>query len=172
MSLKVNLYQERRRQNDNYGKIYGRAKNAEPIGIDELAKHMNEHNTPFSKGVIKGIITDMASCIKELILMGQPVKLADLGIFKASVVSTPANTPKDFDLSKNIKSVKLLCQATGEITRKKLTEGAMLEYTELASKVREGRVDISTLYDEEDDDNNSGNSGSGDDSGEPDPVRP
>jgi len=33
---------------------------------------MSNHNTPFSKGAIKGMLTDMVVCIKELLLEGIP----------------------------------------------------------------------------------------------------
>ena len=45
-----------------YGKYYARPVVTETIGIDELAEHMASHNTPFSKGAIKGLLTDMVSC--------------------------------------------------------------------------------------------------------------
>ena len=40
-----------------YGKYYARPVVTETIGIDELAEHMASHNTPFSKGAIKGLLT-------------------------------------------------------------------------------------------------------------------
>jgi hypothetical protein len=171
MTIKVNLIQERRRANDNYGKVYARAKNSEPIDIAGLAKHMADHGSPFSTGTIQGILTDMVKCIKELILTGQPVKLADLAIFKISLVSGPANTAADFDLGTNLKGVKLLAQATGEMTRKELLKDVSFEYTDLANKVRAGLVDITQLYVDEEDDHSGSGSGSGG-SNEPDPVRP
>ena len=27
------------------------------VNVDELARHMSEHNTPYSKGAIKGVLT-------------------------------------------------------------------------------------------------------------------
>lgn len=142
--LKINLYRNNNAESTFYGKVYGRVENANPIGIDELAQHMSEHNTPYSKGVIKGILTDMAACIKELMLLGQPVKLADLAIFKASAVSKPANDAKSFDLSKNISAIKLTAIATGIVTRKQLTEDALLTYTSLAEEVRAGNATLKT----------------------------
>ena len=37
----------------------------ETIGLDELSEHMSKHNTPFSAGAIKGMLTDIIGCIKE-----------------------------------------------------------------------------------------------------------
>ncbi len=53
----------------------------ETFDIEKLAKHMSNHNTPYSSGVIKGVLADMVSCTKELILDGKNVKLDDLAIF-------------------------------------------------------------------------------------------
>ena len=50
-----------------------------------LAEHMSNHNSPYSKGVIKGLLTDMISCIKELLLEGKNVKVDDLAIFSLGI---------------------------------------------------------------------------------------
>ena len=142
--LKINLYRNNNSDSVYYGKVYGRVENAEPIGVEQLAKHMSEHNTPYSQGVIKGILTDMVSCIKELMLMGQPVKLSDLAIFKATVESSPANDAKSFDLGKHIKKVKLCAQATGEMKQKQLTAEGLLCFTSLAEEIRAGRAQLKT----------------------------
>jgi len=143
MALKINLYKNKNENSPKFGRIYGRVKNSAPIGIEELAQHMSEHNTPYSKGVIKGILTDMASCIKELMLMGQPVKLADLAIFSAEVTSDSAADAKSFNLVEHIKNVRLLARATGIVSRKQLSDDALLEYTDLAQKIRNGEAVLS-----------------------------
>ena len=71
------------RQNKNeasaaYGKWFAYPVIEETIDLDGLAGHMANHNTPFSKGAIKGMLTDMVSCVKELLLEGKNVKIADL----------------------------------------------------------------------------------------------
>ena len=58
-------------------KWYARPVVNETLNIEALAKHMSDHNTPFSPGVIRGVLTDMVACIKELILDGKNVKLDD-----------------------------------------------------------------------------------------------
>ena len=143
MALQINLYKNKNENSTKFGRVYGRVKNSEPIGIKELAQHMSEHNTPFSKGVIQGILADMAGCIKELILMGQPVKIADLAIFSAEVTSDSATTADKYDLQKHIKNVRLLAKSTGIVTRKELTDDVLLEYTDLAQKIRSGEAKLS-----------------------------
>ena len=56
------------------GKYYPRVEYKESISMAKLAKHMHEHNTVYSKGVIIGVLSDMVSCIKELCLDGNVVK--------------------------------------------------------------------------------------------------
>ena len=43
-----------------YGKYYAYPVVTQTIGMDGLATHMSGHNTPFSPGAIKGMLTDMA----------------------------------------------------------------------------------------------------------------
>jgi len=143
--LKVNFYKNKRQGHKNYGKLYVRAENAEPIGISELAEHMAEHDTPFSPGTINGILTDMVRCIRELMLMGQPVKLDNLAIFKASIESKPANDLETFDLKTNVKNVKLLAIATGKVTRAELTDDAFLGYSSLAKRIKAGELILSDV---------------------------
>ena len=65
-------------ESKDYNKWYARAVAEETIGIDKLSAHMANHNTPFSKGCIKGVLQDMVACIKELLLEGKNVKIDDL----------------------------------------------------------------------------------------------
>ena len=78
------------RQNKNqtslaYGKFFAYPVIEETINLDALAEHMANHNTPFSKGAIKGMLTDMVNCIKELLLEGKTVKIDDLAIFSLGI---------------------------------------------------------------------------------------
>ena len=143
--LKVNFYKNKRQGDKNYGKIYCRAENADPIGIDQLAQHMAEHDTPFSAGTIRGILTDMVRCIRELMLLGQPVKLDNLAIFKASIQSKPANDVESFDLDSHVKAIKLTAVATGKLTRKQLGDSATLGYTSLAQRIKKGEIILSSV---------------------------
>lgn len=118
-------------------KWYVRPVQKETFGIKEMAKHMEEHNTPFSAGTIEGILTDFVKCIREQILNGNTVKIDDLAIFKVSVESnayeTFGNQDKDGkptaiaklgEGNAVVRSTKLLAQATGEMMRERLNLGA------------------------------------------------
>ena len=63
---------------------------------------MAKHGTAYSKGTMWAVITDMITCVHELILRGQAVKIDDLAIFSIGIVSKPAPTAKEFDAHANI----------------------------------------------------------------------
>ena len=113
------------------GKWYARAISNELVDIDGLAKHMAAHNTPYSEGCIRGVLHDMADCIKELLLDGKNVKLDQLAIFSVSLQTTGADTAEAFTVAKNIKGIKLNARATGSLTSlsKDITLKEATEYT-------------------------------------------
>ena len=128
------------RQNKNetsaaYGKYFAYPVIEETITLDGLAEHMSNHNTPFSKGAIKGTLTDMVNCIKELLLEGKNGKIDDLAIFSlGSKNRGGANTEKDFTVTGNIKGVKLRARATGELVTKNLNLEATLKKATATTK--------------------------------------
>ncbi len=69
----------------------------------------------------------MISCIKELILDGKNVKLDDLAIFSVGLVSTGAATADAFNVSDNVKSLKLRARATGELSNTQINLDAQLK---------------------------------------------
>ena len=75
MSIFYRLYQSKNDKSVTYGKWYGRAVTmGETVSLEDLAEHMAQHNSPYSEGVIKGVLTDMVNCIRELVLEGKAVK--------------------------------------------------------------------------------------------------
>ena len=148
--IELNVYKNNDANSQNYGKAYARVDYKEMYDIDKLAEHMAEHNTPFSKGTIKGILTDMVSCIRELTLNGNTVKIANLAIFKASVLSNPCSRyavmratigsksvkvgGQTVETGNAVKSMKLLAQATGEYVKAELNKDAVLGWTKLAQE--------------------------------------
>ena len=116
--IRIKLYQNNNAESKVYQKWYPRIVADETIGLDELAEHMASHNTPFSKGAIKGILTDAVVCTKELLLLGKNVKYPDLAIFSIGlkVKKGGADTKEDFSVAKCITGLKLRARATGELT--------------------------------------------------------
>ena len=125
------LKQNKNRKSPAFGKYFAYPVIEETIDLDALAEHMSNHNTPYSKGAIKGMLTDMVSCIKELLLEGKNVKIADLAIFSLGIKNNGGAVSEDvFTVSKNIKGVKLRARATGELIAKSLNLEATLKAVE------------------------------------------
>lgn len=114
------------------GLWYARPVIEETFDIEKLAKHMSNHNTPYSSGVIKGVLADMVSCTKELILDGKNVKLDDLAIFSVGIVSKKgAQSAADFSLANNVKGLKLRARATGELSNAQINLDGQLKEASL-----------------------------------------
>ncbi len=133
-----------------YEKWYPRVVADETIGLDELAEHMASHNTPFSKGAIKGILTDAVVCTKELLLLGKNVKFPDLAIFSIGLrVKGGADTKEEWTVAKYIEGLRLRARATGE-----------LKPANLDTTIK--RIDLATSTDSDDkDDSGKDNTPSG-----------
>ena len=129
------LKQNKNRKSPAFGKWFAFPVIEETIDLDALAEHMSNHNTPYSKGAIKGMLTDMVSCIKELLLEGKNVKIADLAIFSLGIKNNGGAVSEEvFTVSKNIKGVKLRARATGELIAKSLNLEASLKKASATSK--------------------------------------
>ena len=126
--LRISLYQNNNEKSQAYQKWYPRVVAEETIGLDELAEHMASHNTPFSKGAIKGILTDAVVFTKELLLLGKNVKFPDLAIFSVGLrVLGGSPTPEEFNVSKYVRGVKLRARGTGELTSANLKLDATIK---------------------------------------------
>ena len=101
-------------------KYYARAFHDETVGLEELAKHMSEHNTPYSPGTIHGVLKDMVACVRELLLDSKKVKLDNLAIFSLGLSSKPADSPAEFTVAGNIIKAYINALGTGEISKKQL----------------------------------------------------
>ena len=149
--IELNVYKNNDETSEQYGKAYARVDYKEQYDVSKLARHMSEHNAPFSEGTILGILTDMVKCIRELTLNGNTVKIENLAIFKASVESNPCSrygvmrasigepTTKVGNMTTEtgnaVKSMKLLAQATGEYMREELNKDVVLGWTTKAQEL-------------------------------------
>ena len=131
------------------GKTYARVNYKQSLTISDMARHMAEHNTVFSEGSILGVLTDFVKCVREMVLNGNTVKIANLAIFKATVEANGLEVLYDAATDKTVsatigelksgektgpavKSIKLLAQSTGEFTRDELKKDARLSWTDKA----------------------------------------
>lgn len=135
MALKFQLKKKTNTANEAVNnKWYGSVKHDDPVmDLDDLAEHMSEHNTPYSKGLIKGILTDMVACIREKTLEGRKIKIDDLAIFSLKVKSTGELDPKDWTVQKNITNVHLAARATGRFSIASLKDATLVESADYTS---------------------------------------
>ena len=136
-------------EREQAGKTYARVDYKETLNVQDMARHMAEHNTAFSEGSITGILIDFVKCIREQVLNGNTVKIDNLAIFKATVEANPLEVLYDAATDKvaqatigtlaegaktgpAVKVIKLLAQSTGEFTRDELKKDVKLAWTDKA----------------------------------------
>ncbi len=134
MSIFYRKYKNTNTASKSYGLWYGRAVTmGKTVTLEDLAEHMAQHNTPYSEGVIKGVLTDMVNCIRELVLEGKSVKIPNLCIFSAGIKTIGATKAEDFSAATNVRSAYLKARSAGRFTREEVTKKASIrelpEYT-------------------------------------------
>ena len=134
-------------ETEKAGNYYARVSYKQTMGVQDMAHHMAEHNTMFSEGSITGILIDFVKCVREMVLMGNTVKIDNLAIFKATVEANALESLYDADADKvasasigtlqegaktgpAVKVVKLLAQSTGDFTRDELKKDVKLSWTD------------------------------------------
>lgn len=127
--VKYNLKQNKNEDSKVYGKWFAYPLIEETLDLDDLSKHIASHNSPYSEGVIHGVLKDMVKCIKEQLLEGKNVKIDDLAIFSVGIKNAKggATSEDEFNVSKNISGVKLRARATGVLSNKSLNLEATLK---------------------------------------------
>ena len=134
-------------ETEQAGKLYARVSYKQAMTIQDMARHMAEHNTVFSEGSILGVLTDFVKCVREMVLMGNTVKIENLAIFKATVEANALEVLYDAENDKvatasigtlaegqktgaAVKTIKLLAQSTGDFTRDELKKDVKLAWTD------------------------------------------
>ena len=79
---------------ENAGKKlwYATAVSDREMNFEDFVTHISEHNSPYSRGTIHGVLMDTLDCLKELILDGKSVRFSDLGLFSIGMTSRGEET--------------------------------------------------------------------------------
>ena len=127
--IQVVLKQNKNKKMPNaYGLYYAYPVVNETYDLDKLAEHMSSHNTPFSKGAIKGMLTDAVNCIRELNLQGIAMKIDNLAIFSLGIKNKMgAKSIGEWSAAKNIAGVKSRARATGNLISASLNLDATIK---------------------------------------------
>ena len=107
IAMLVDLYKNRNTASKTYGQFYGRVFPRETLSLKGFAKHMMEHGKRVTYEELVLILQQAVSCLKELAIQGQPVKLDGLGTFYPSIESTGSATVLGYDPLVNISGVHL-----------------------------------------------------------------
>ena len=99
---------------DNSGKkkIIGVTVPDRTVRCDDFITHIANHNSPYSRGVIKGVMTDALDCLKELVLDGKNVRLSDLGLFSVGITGKSADSLEEWNVQQNVTGVHLVVRNT------------------------------------------------------------
>lgn len=167
-------------------RAYARAQVREVWDGDRFVRHLADHNGVFSRGTVKGVVSDLCKCLVEQVLNGNKVYLGELGSFSVSLSCESADSMEKFS-EDNIKAVNLVFtpgddfvnmigKATFNQVASRLAQAAMLK----AEKAGETIVDLAaakgnnsspsetpTEPDDTGDNGDSGNNGGGATGGNP-----
>ena len=106
---------------------YAKAAPDRTVEFEGLVTHMSEHNSPYSRGVINGVLTDMLDCVKELVLDGKNVRLGDLGLFSVGISSKGALTSEMWKVATHLRGVHLKVRNTKTWSNTELRNSCTIE---------------------------------------------
>lgn len=92
---------------DDPEKAYAKNQVSEIWSLEKFSKHIADHNGVYSRGTVKGVISDMCECLVEQLLNGNKIQLGELGTFGISISCEGAESLEKFT-AKNIKEVNIL----------------------------------------------------------------
>ena len=121
------------------------------MSFDEFVKHISDHNGVFTRGTVKGVVSDTCSCLVEQLLNGYKVQFGELGIFSVSITSEPAPSLKEFTAD-NITEVNLHFAPGADFTNMRskaefnlVTSRAVQAASIKAIKANEDTLDLAAL---------------------------
>lgn len=132
-------------------RAYAKAQVREVWSGDRFVQHLSDHNGVFSRGTVKGVVSDLCNCLVEQVLNGNKVYLGELGCFSISLSCKSAESLTAFT-EDNIKAVNLVFtpgedfvnmidKATFNRVASRLLQAAALK----AEKTQSSSIDLDAL---------------------------
>ena len=115
-------------------KFYATAVQDRTMEFEDFVTHISEHNSPYSRGTVHGVMMDTLDCLQELILDGKSVRFADLGLFSIGMTSRGEDNAEKVNAS-SITGVHLIVRNTKNWSNTELRK--MCKITALGSEVTE-----------------------------------
>ena len=125
---------------ENAGKKlwYATAVSDREMSFEDFVTHISEHNSPYSRGTIHGVLMDTLDCLKHLILDGKSVRFSDLGLFSIGMTSR-GEVSKEKVTAASVQGVHLIVRNTKSWSNaelKKLTK--IVAYDDYTSGADDG----------------------------------
>ena len=115
-------------------KFYATAVQDRTMEFEDFVTHISEHNSPYSRGTVHGVLMDTLDCLQELILDGKSVRFADLGLSSIGMTSRGEDNAEKVNAS-SITGVHLIVRNTKNWSNTELRK--MCKITALGSEVTE-----------------------------------
>lgn len=112
--------------NKNKQMYYATAVTDREMNFEEFVTHISEHNSPYSRGTVHGVLMDTLDCLQELILDGKSVRLSDLGLFSIGMTSRAEDT-KDKVSAASVEGVHLILRNTKTWSNAELRKKCRIE---------------------------------------------
>lgn len=109
MAVLYRLSQNKMEGSKAYGKWYAQAVMTGVVDTNALATIM-QRNCTVKKSDILAVITELIETMQDQLQESKRVKLNGLGTFKISISSSGASTASDYDVRKDVKSLRVLFQ--------------------------------------------------------------
>ena len=112
-TLKYRKIQRTPQNGENAGKKlwYATAVTDREMSFEDFVSHIAEHNSPYSRGTVHGVLMDTLDCLQELILDGKSVRLSDLGLFSIGM-SSKGETEKAKVTAATVEGIHLIVRNT------------------------------------------------------------
>lgn len=153
-------------------KYYATAQTSSTMDINAFAEHISSHGCNYSRADIAAVLTMAVDCMRENLLLGNMIKLGDLGSFEVALKCSGAETAAKFRTDVNIvdmyvnwtpgtRFTNLLQSAEFNLVPSRKSMRKIMQ----AIKAGELTIDLSDDKDDSSDDSSSsGDSGSSTDS--------
>ena len=110
------------------------------MDFEAFVTHISEHNSPYSRGTVHGVLMDTLDCLQELILDGKSVRLSDLGLFSIGMTSRAEET-QDKVSAASVEGVHLILRNTKTWSNAELRKKCRIEeYDTYGNTTDEGSV--------------------------------
>ena len=96
------------------------------VSFEDFVTHVSEHNSPYSRGTVHGVLMDTLDCLQELILDGKSVRFADLGLLSIGMTSKGVDS-KDKVSAASVEGVHLILRNTKSWSNTELRKKCRIE---------------------------------------------